>query len=164
MEYSYDAFIIHSSRDEEWVCETLLAILEDNLGFRCCVPCRDFLPGKPVLENVTDSVSESRNIISVVSHHFLESGDCIYDLNVAFYMLSRRPYGGVPFVIKTEDVDIPKRWRKGTIIDCSTSTGNKRWIKMLLTCLNDVTKQGSYMTSIITFIYRMFNNKFTVNQ
>ena len=58
-DFCYDAFIIFNNKDQSWADETLLPILEVKHGLKCCVHYRDFEPGKPFVENMTDSVQKA---------------------------------------------------------------------------------------------------------
>ena len=54
--FEYDAFVIYSSYDSDWVIKTLIPILERKHSFKCCVQYRDFVVGVPFRENMVNSV------------------------------------------------------------------------------------------------------------
>ena len=58
--FEYDAFVIYSSYDSDWVIKTLIPILERKHSFKCCVQYRDFVVGAPFRENMVNSVYKSR--------------------------------------------------------------------------------------------------------
>uniref|UniRef100_A0A8D0HC69 Toll-like receptor 4 n=1 Tax=Sphenodon punctatus TaxID=8508 RepID=A0A8D0HC69_SPHPU len=82
---TYDAFVIHSSMDEEWVRQELETTLEGGFPpFRLCLHYRDFIPGVPIITNIIEEgFLSSRNVIIVVSPHFMESRWCSFELEVA---------------------------------------------------------------------------------
>ncbi|RMX56208.1 hypothetical protein pdam_00015887 [Pocillopora damicornis] len=73
MEFEYDAFVIYSSEDADWVVRTLIPTLEEKYGLKCCVHYRDFLLGVPFRQNMVDSVYKCKKNIAVVSTHFFNS-------------------------------------------------------------------------------------------
>ncbi|XP_075042156.1 toll-like receptor 4 [Mixophyes fleayi] len=83
-EKDYDAFVIHSSLDEEWVKEQLVPKLEDgNPSFQLCLHYRDFLPGIPITSNiVNEGIRRSRNALIIVSQNFIESKWCSFEFEM----------------------------------------------------------------------------------
>ncbi|MCS7011536.1 MAG: toll/interleukin-1 receptor domain-containing protein, partial [Anaerolineales bacterium] len=69
--YLYDVFISYSHRDADWVTKTLVPRLEQG-GLRVCTD-RDFVPGKPAVLNIEESIRNSRKIILVLSPNWVES-------------------------------------------------------------------------------------------
>lgn len=85
--FSYDAFISYNIHDELWVMSELLPQLEGEQGWRLCLHHRDFQPGKPILENIVDSIYGSRKTICVISRHYLESEWCSSEIQVASFRI-----------------------------------------------------------------------------
>ncbi|KAK0148268.1 Toll-like receptor 13 [Merluccius polli] len=85
--YQYDAFISYNANDERWVLGELLPKLEDEQGWRLCLHHRDFQPGKPIMDNITDAIYGSRKTICVVSRNYLESEWCSREIQVASFRL-----------------------------------------------------------------------------
>ncbi|CAL8363716.1 unnamed protein product [Arctogadus glacialis] len=83
----YDAFVSYNANDEGWVLGELLPKLEDEQGWRLCLHHRDFQPGKPIMENITDAIYGSRKTICVVSRDYLESEWCSREIQVASFHL-----------------------------------------------------------------------------
>ncbi|KAI3355418.1 hypothetical protein L3Q82_018259 [Scortum barcoo] len=83
----YDAFISYNTHDEQWVIEELLPKLEDEQGWKLCLHHRDFEPGKPIIDNITESIYGSRKTICVISHKYLESEWCSREIQVASFRL-----------------------------------------------------------------------------
>ncbi|XP_073493851.1 toll-like receptor 4 [Phyllobates terribilis] len=83
-EKEYDAFVIHSSLDEEWVKEQLVPKLEDgNPRFQLCLHYRDFIPGMPITTNiVNEGIRRSRKALIIVSQNFIESKWCSFEFEM----------------------------------------------------------------------------------
>ncbi|NXY82928.1 TLR4 protein, partial [Alcedo cyanopectus] len=82
---TYDAFVIHSSKDQEWVMKELVEPLEGGTPpFHFCLYYRDFLPGVPIVTNIIqEGFLSSRNVIAVISTDFLESKWCSFEFDIA---------------------------------------------------------------------------------
>ncbi|NXP77010.1 TLR4 protein, partial [Ramphastos sulfuratus] len=82
---AYDAFVIHSSKDQEWVMKELVEPLEGGTPpFQLCLYYRDFLPGVPIVTNIIqEGFLSSRNVIAVISTDFLESKWCSFEFDIA---------------------------------------------------------------------------------
>ncbi|NXK89052.1 TLR4 protein, partial [Formicarius rufipectus] len=82
---TYDAFVIHSSKDQEWVIKELVEPLEAGTPpFHLCLYYRDFLPGVPIVTNIIEEgFLSSRNVIAVISTDFLESKWCNFEFDIA---------------------------------------------------------------------------------
>ncbi|XP_030609562.1 toll-like receptor 13 [Archocentrus centrarchus] len=85
--HSYDAFVSYNVHDEAWVYGELLPVLEGQQGWRLCLHHRDFEPGKPIIENITDAIYNSRKTICVISQHYLQSEWCSREIQMASYRL-----------------------------------------------------------------------------
>ncbi|XP_005423867.1 toll-like receptor 4 [Geospiza fortis] len=82
---TYDAFVIHSSKDQEWVTKELVEPLEGGRPpFHLCLYYRDFLPGVPIVTNIIqEGFLSSRYVIAVISADFLESKWCSFEFDIA---------------------------------------------------------------------------------
>ena len=78
--FRYDVFLAYAEEDMVWVQNELLPVLEDRWRLRVCVHQRDFLPGKHILDNISDSVDESDRLLLVFSPHFARSQWCQFEL------------------------------------------------------------------------------------
>ncbi|XP_078063145.1 uncharacterized protein LOC144489066 [Mustelus asterias] len=87
--YTYDAFISYNSNDEGWVLQELVPSLEMEgpEDFRLCLHHRDFQPGKYIIDNIVDSIYQSRKTICVMSRSYLDSEWCSMELQLASYRL-----------------------------------------------------------------------------
>uniref|UniRef100_A0A3Q2SSI2 Toll-like receptor 22 n=1 Tax=Fundulus heteroclitus TaxID=8078 RepID=A0A3Q2SSI2_FUNHE len=85
--HQYDAFVSYNYHDEPWVIGELLPKLEGEQGWRLCLHHRDFEPGKPIIDNITDAIYGSRKTICVISHRYLESEWCSKEVQTASFRL-----------------------------------------------------------------------------
>ncbi|XP_050977056.1 toll-like receptor 8b [Labeo rohita] len=76
---TYDAFVMYDTKDPmvaEWVLNHLRFELEDR-GKRVrplCLAERDWTPGTPIMDNLNQSVNQSRKTIFVLTEGFVHSG------------------------------------------------------------------------------------------
>lgn len=71
---TYDVFISYSYKDEDFVLQNLLPVLEQGPNpFKVCIHIRDWIPGEFIATQVTNSVLDSRRTLVVLSESFLES-------------------------------------------------------------------------------------------
>ena len=149
-EFEYDFYIIYSRTDAtEWVQRNLLRTLEMDLGLRCCVGWRDFLPARGISDNIGDFILKSRKTIAVVSNGLFKSHDPLYELELAV-SVSRQRGDESLIVIKIDDVEmnsLPKAFCGENIIDLTTS---KKMLKEELSLSLEVrakqgVKQGAYL-------------------
>lgn len=138
-EFKYDAFIIFSHCDYHWVSDILLPLLEENHHLKCCVPYRDFEPGIPFMENITESVHQSCKIIAILSYKFLESNCCSYEFNIAKNRLLRRQDGSLVILSIDKESEcsmFSRKLREIHSIDCSNTLERPQWESKLLRFFN----------------------------
>ncbi|XP_074156100.1 toll-like receptor 7 isoform X1 [Sminthopsis crassicaudata] len=90
-DFCYDAFIIYDTNDPkvtEWVFQELLENIESQgeKQFNLCLEERDWLPGKPVLENLSQSIQLSKKTVFVMTNAYVKSGS----FKTAFYLSHQR--------------------------------------------------------------------------
>ncbi|XP_010792762.1 toll-like receptor 22 [Notothenia coriiceps] len=83
----YDAFISYNIHDEAWICREMLPVLEGEQGWKLCLHHRDFQPGKPIIENITDAIYGSRKTICVITRRYLQSEWCSREIQMASFRL-----------------------------------------------------------------------------
>ena len=137
LEFEYDAFVIFSSQDSDWVTKTLILTLEEKHGLKCCVHYRDFVAGVPFRENMVNSVYKSRKTIAVVSNNFFNGNYCGFEMDYALHRLMERRDNSL-VAIKLDDVDrgkLPKELRERSFIDLSKNIEKEHWKRKLVKCL-----------------------------
>ncbi|XP_055987207.1 toll-like receptor 7 [Sorex fumeus] len=87
----YDAFIVYDTKDPavtEWVLDELVAKLEDprEKHFNLCLEERDWLPGQPVLENLSHSIQLSKKTVFVLTDKYAKTEN----FKIAFYLSHQR--------------------------------------------------------------------------
>ncbi|XP_040275831.1 toll-like receptor 13 [Bufo bufo] len=88
--YKYDAFVSYNTRDEDWVYKTMLPMLErchPSKGLQLCLHHRDFQLGRDIVDNIVDSIHNSRKTLCVVSRSYLQSEWCSMEMQLASYKL-----------------------------------------------------------------------------
>ncbi|XP_069611962.1 toll-like receptor 13 [Ranitomeya imitator] len=87
--YEYDVFVSYNVHDEQWVTEQLLHNLEQNGPplFKVCIHNRDFEIGRDIVENIVDSIYNSRWTICVITRSYLQSNWCSLEIRMATYRL-----------------------------------------------------------------------------
>uniref|UniRef100_H0XEM3 Toll like receptor 7 n=1 Tax=Otolemur garnettii TaxID=30611 RepID=H0XEM3_OTOGA len=87
----YDAFIVYDTKDPavtDWVLDELVAKLEDprEKHFNLCLEERDWLPGQPVLENLSQSIQLSKKTVFVMTDKYAKTEK----FKIAFYLSHQR--------------------------------------------------------------------------
>ncbi|XP_007500988.2 toll-like receptor 7 [Monodelphis domestica] len=90
-QFCYDAFIVYDTSDPkvvEWVFKELVENIESqgDKQFNLCLEERDWIPGKPVLENLSHSIQLSRKTVFVMTNAYVKSGN----FKTAFYLSHQR--------------------------------------------------------------------------
>ena len=79
--YRFDAFVSCDRNDAIWVKRNFLLKLENQeTGLKFCVAQRDFLVGATIIDNIVQSINQSRKVVFIISQNFLKSGWCIEEL------------------------------------------------------------------------------------
>ncbi|KAL1776341.1 toll-like receptor 4 [Sigmodon hispidus] len=97
----YDAFVIYSSQDEDWVRNELVKNLEEGVPpFQLCLHYRDFIPGVAIAANIIqEGFHKSRKVIVVVSRHFIQSRWCIFEYEIAQTWQFLSSHSGIIFIV-----------------------------------------------------------------
>ncbi|KAM5298504.1 toll-like receptor 4 [Ctenodactylus gundi] len=100
-ESTYDAFVIYSSQDEDWVRNELVKNLEEGVPpFHLCLHYRDFIPGVAIAANIIqEGFHKSRKVIVVVSQHFIQSRWCIFEYDIAQTWQFLSSHAGIIFIV-----------------------------------------------------------------
>ncbi|XP_026772609.3 toll-like receptor 1 [Pangasianodon hypophthalmus] len=100
----YHAFISYSQRNANWVIDQLLPKLEGEdsttqNGLRVCHHERDFIPGRPILDNILRCIEQSRCCVFVLSSHFVQSDWCHYELYFASHQWITRGMDNIILIL-----------------------------------------------------------------
>lgn len=102
---TYDVFISYSNKDQEFVMQNLLPVLESGpRPFKTCIHDRDWEPGEMILTHIANSVKNSRRTLVVLSNNFLESVWGIHEFKTAHTQAVKEGRARV-VVIKYGDLD-----------------------------------------------------------
>ena len=86
--HAYVAYNENSRHDEAWVLDDLQPNLEDGgEQFRLCIKSRDFIPGQPLIETISEKIQQSRKTILVLTRRFVESEWCHHEMQMAQMLL-----------------------------------------------------------------------------
>ncbi|CAO1335324.1 unnamed protein product [Diamesa hyperborea] len=79
----YDAFIVFSHHDDEYVADLISKLESGPNPYKCCIHLRDWAPGELIPTQVINSVNNSRRTILILSEHFHESHWANWEFRVA---------------------------------------------------------------------------------
>ena len=97
--YEFDAFISYSGKDYEWVVNTLYTrLVAENM--KVALHHRNFIPGKPIANEILRCIDQSRKVIFVVTKNFLNSEWGNYELEMARIHAFRSGRSGLIIILK----------------------------------------------------------------
>uniref|UniRef100_A0A8C2HRC9 Toll-like receptor 7 n=1 Tax=Cyprinus carpio TaxID=7962 RepID=A0A8C2HRC9_CYPCA len=87
----YDAFVVYDTTDSavhEWVMQELRIHLEDkgDPRMQLCLEERDWVPGCPLIENLSQSIQLSKRTVFILTGRYIRSGS----FRTAFYLAHQR--------------------------------------------------------------------------
>ena len=132
-QFRYDVFVTFSSQDLNWVKKELIPLVEKH-KLNYCIHDRDFEIGKPVVDNMAQSVYTSRKVLAVMSHNYMSSKFCRGELEMALYRSTEMGDSSV-IVMRIDGVDrskLPKALRNRTFLDYHDFTERKNWEERLI--------------------------------
>ena len=126
-------FISYSSKDFEWVSDNLISLL-DKHSIPCSIHIRDFELGKPIVQNMADSVYGSRQVLIVMSDNYLVSNFCRQELHMAY---QRRVDTGdsnliLVMIDNFKKKRLPRALRKTKLLYFEKHKKNQDWEEKLL--------------------------------
>ncbi|XP_068929916.1 toll-like receptor 4 [Petaurus breviceps papuanus] len=147
-ESTYDAFVIYSSQDEEWVRKELVKNLEEGVpSFQLCLHYRDFIPGVAIAANIIqEGFHKSRKVIVVISKHFIQSRWCKFEYEIAQTWQFLSSQGGIIFImlqkveksLLRQQVELYRLLRRNTYLEWEdTSLGRHVFWRRLRKALLD---------------------------
>lgn len=100
----FHAFVSYSQRNANWVIGQLLPKLEGENSaaqnrLRVCHHERDFIPGRPILDNILRCIEQSRCCVFVLSSHFVQSEWCHYELHFASHQWITRGMDNIVLIL-----------------------------------------------------------------
>nr|KAG5688700.1 hypothetical protein BaRGS_029526 [Batillaria attramentaria] len=100
--FRYDVFVCYDSEELNWVREHLMPELEGRLGLRLCIHQRDFTLGAPIVQNIEESVEDSKKVMMIFSKNFAESHWCQFELQLSLIHVMEN--GDELLVVLLEDI------------------------------------------------------------
>ena len=119
-------------------------MLDEN-GVKYIIHSRDFVPGKAWLDNMADSVYNSRKVILVMTMNYLSSGFCKDEMRMAIHRCSERDDSSL-VVVRVDNIkssDIPKSLRHRTFIDVTSKEEADTWQRRVVEYVRSVISSGS---------------------
>ena len=146
-DFKYDVFVTYSRKDLPWVDKELLRLLREN-QVKYCVYHKDFELGKAVVENITDSVYQSRKVLAVWSGSYASSKYCRQELDYSIQRSFQNSDCSVIVITldKTDRKQLPKALRANTFLDYSDSVERRGWEKRLIKHLKGPNHKKNSMT------------------
>jgi hypothetical protein len=127
--FQYDVFISYSSKNADWVQNTLLPALE-NAGLRACIDVRDFEPGVPSLVNMEQAADRSRHTLVVLTPDWVNSEWTGFE---SLLVQGQDPIGRrrrlIPLML--ERCELPPRIGMLTYIDFTQGNLDLAWERLL---------------------------------
>lgn len=126
--YEYDVFISYSSKDADWVRNTLLPRLE-NANLNVCIDKDDFPIGQVFTKTIEKAVEQSRYVLIIMTSDYFQSKWTQYEVSL---ILTGDPMGEnqkiVPLLLKP--CEMPLSVRRYTYGDFQ-NPDEKAWGKLL---------------------------------
>ncbi|KAK3101280.1 hypothetical protein FSP39_002368 [Pinctada imbricata] len=98
--YTYDAFLSYSHHDTDWVIKVLYSHLTSYLNKQVCIHDKDFQVGHWISDEIIRCIDESKKVIFIVTHQFLESEWTTYELEMARMHAFRSERNGLIIIMK----------------------------------------------------------------
>ena len=129
-------FISYSSKDFSWVSENLISLLEKH-SIPYIIHIRDFELGRPIVQNMADSVYNSRQVVIVLSNNYLASNFCREELHMALQRGVDTGYSALVLVSidKLKKKQLPNTLRNKTLLDFERHK-KQDWEKKLLSTVH----------------------------
>ena len=126
-------FISYSSKDFSWVNENLIYYL-DKHSISYSIHVRDFELGRPIVENMADSVYGSRQVLIALSGNYLASNFCREELHMAVQRAADRGDSSLILVMveKLKKKQLPCTLRHKNLLDFEKHKKKQDWEEKLL--------------------------------
>ncbi|KAK3099252.1 hypothetical protein FSP39_001633 [Pinctada imbricata] len=87
-DYLYDCFPIYAKEDIKFVKDKLVTVLEERHDRKLCIRDRDFVIGNVFVDNITNSIEDSRKVLLLISNNFARSRWCHFQLEIALHRMA----------------------------------------------------------------------------
>ena len=126
-------FISYSSKDFVWLSENLITVL-DKHSIPYSIHIRDFELGKPIVQNMADSVYGSRQVLIVMSDNYLASNFCREELHMAIQRVvdTEDSYLILVMIDNFKKKRLPSVLRKTNVLDFEKHKKKQDWEEKLL--------------------------------
>ena len=130
-------FISYSSKDFSWVTENLISLLEKH-SIPYSIHNRDFELGRPIVQNMADSVYNSRQVLIVLSNNYLASNFCREELQMALQRGLDTGDSSVVLVTidKLKKKQLPSALREKNLLDFEKHQRRQDWERKLIKTVN----------------------------
>jgi len=148
--FKYDVFVTYSRKDFPWVDRELLRLLREN-QVKYCIDHKHFELGKAIVDNITDSVYQSRKVLAVWSESYASSKYCKQELDYAIQRSFQNSDCSVIVMTldKANQKQLPKPLRAKTFLDYSDSVERQGWEKRLIKHLKGPNHKKDSMTTTV---------------
>ena len=149
-DFQYDVFVTYSRKDFSWVDRELLRLLRDN-QVKYCVDHKHFELGKAIVENITDSVYQSRKVLAVWSENYASSKYCKQELDYAIQRSFQNSDCSVIVITldKADPKQLLKPLRARTFLDYSDSVERQGWETRLIKHLKAPNYKKNSKTTVV---------------
>ena len=159
--FKFDAFVCYNEHDSQWVLNEILPRLEGPENhLKLCLHKRDWLVGRDIVDNIVESMEDSRKTLLIVSNAFASSQWCHFELTMAQTRLFRDDINSLILVLLEEidDVNMTPRLRlqmaRQTYVEWTDNPVGQQlfWAKLtqaLTSPLTSVRMDDSNLTALI---------------
>ncbi|KAK3100149.1 hypothetical protein FSP39_015378 [Pinctada imbricata] len=101
-DYLYDCFPVYADEDIRFVQNRLMKVLEEKYNRTLCIRDRDFGIGKVFVDNITESIEDSRKVLLLLSNNFARSRWCRFQLQIALHRMTEEGRNELVIVVLQE--------------------------------------------------------------
>ena len=134
----YHAFLSHSNQDNEFALKLFNTLESEEFGFKICYHERDFIPGQPILSNISTAIKDSLKTIIILSPNFSASRWCQLEaeLTMSLSIDMEESEMLIPLLI-ADGTDIPDFVKPFKLIDARGSHGSvEDWFPKLVDAIS----------------------------
>jgi hypothetical protein len=129
--YKWDVFISYHSEVETFADEGVRQVLERG-GYSICWHHKDFVVGRPIVDNINEAVYNSRKVVIILTDKFVTSKHCMMELHLTLHRLRfTRTRCMVPIMLGSDDGCIPRELKSSITYWPLVTTGNDYRQKLL---------------------------------